>query len=293
MPETPYCLRPIEREERRRLAAPLHALAMNTLFARAVLEQDAPGQVLACPAESPSVVYVVHDYGMSLLFGGPGTTAKPEAYDRILEQIIARPRTAEEWLQVHPQEWASRLTRLATPSSHAAPSALEQHTRVNFRFSSAVYRERRASFAGRGHRIARVGRAAFAMPGSVVPRAFFRDPDHFLREGIGFAVLEGDEPLALAFSAFLTSSQLEIGIETKEGYRGRGLATLACAALIDDCLARGLEPVWACRLENTSSHRLAQALGFEPTLHLPYFRLRPAAAAQREPPQRTPLQNAE
>lgn len=281
MPEIPYCLQNIEREERRRLAAPLHALAMNTLFARAVLEQDAPGLVLAYPAESPSVVYVLHEYGMSLLFGSPGSTANPEAHDRILEQIISRPRTADEWLQVASPEWASRLTRLATPGPHSAPAALEQHTRVNFRFSPALYNERRASFTGHGQRIARAGREAFAMPGSVVPRAFFRDPDHFLRAGIGFAVLDGDEPLALAFSAILTSSQLEIGIETREGYRGRGLATLACAALIDECLARGLEPVWACRLENTYSHRLALSLGFEPVLHLPYFRLRPAAAAQR------------
>jgi hypothetical protein len=34
-----------------------------------------------------------------------------------------------------------------------------------------------------------------------------------------------------------------------------------------------LEPVWACRLENDGSYKLAQKLGFEPVLEIPYYRL--------------------
>lgn len=274
-------LQELGKAEYRRLVEPLRALAMNTLFARAVVEQDAPGRVFAYPAESPSVVYVLHSYGMSLLYGDTGI---PEVNDRLLAQIVSTHRTADEWLQVSPDTWAARLARISVPvpcSDQPAP-VVEQYTRVNFRFSPSAYRVRRPGFSDAAHRVARAGHAAFAMPGSVVPRVFFRDVENFLSAGTGFAVVIDDEPVSLAFSSFVTSSQLEIGIETLDRYRGRGLATLACAALIDDCLARGLEPVWACRRENTASYRLAETLGFEPVRYLPYFRLRAALGTKRE-----------
>lgn len=264
----------------RQLAGTLSGLGMNTLFARAVLEQDAPGRVFAYPAESPAVCYVVHGYGMSLLWGDSGC---PEMNASLLGQLLAMPRTADEWLQVGSDNWAERLTRFAAPASPADPSALvvEQYTRVNFQFSPAAYQERRAEFAGSGHCVRRADRSAYDMSGSVIPRAFFRNAERFLTEGTGFAVIVDGEPVSLAFSSFVTGSQLELGIETREHYRGRGLARLACAALIDDCLARGREPVWACRLENTASFRLAESLGFTPVRYLPYFRLRAGSDISR------------
>jgi RimJ/RimL family protein N-acetyltransferase len=244
-----------------RLLAPLGALEMNTLFARAVLERRAPGRVFVDAAARPSVGYVIHGYGMSLLFGSTGHAARDE---QIAAQVLARPRDADEWLQVAPDAWAARF---------AAGPRVEPHTRVNFRFSPEAYRARRARIARHAHPIVRADRAAFDLPGSVVPRGFWADADEFLARGVGFAAILDGEVAALAFSAFVTESQLELGIETAARHRGRGLATVACAALVDHCLARGLEPVWACRLANTASHRLAEALGFEPLRHLPYFRL--------------------
>lgn len=256
-----------------KLAGTLSGLTMNTLFARAVLEQDAPGRVFAYPAESPAVCYVVHGYGMSLLWGDSGS---PEMNASLLGQLLAMPRAADEWLQVGSDDWADRLTRCATPAPPADPSSLmvEQYTRVNFQFSPAAYKKRRAELASSGHCVRRVDRSAYDMPGSVIPRAFFRNAERFLSEGTGFSVIVDGEPVSLAFSSFVTDSQLELGIETRERYRGRGLARLACVALIDDCLARGREPVWACRLENKGSFRLAESLGFTPVRYLPYFRLR-------------------
>jgi RimJ/RimL family protein N-acetyltransferase len=58
-----------------------------------------------------------------------------------------------------------------------------------------------------------------------------------------------------------------------EQYRGKGLALHACSALIDYCLEYNYEPVWACRLENYASYKLAQKLGFDPVLYMPYYKL--------------------
>jgi L-amino acid N-acyltransferase YncA len=81
------------------------------------------------------------------------------------------------------------------------------------------------------------------------------------------------QPATTAFAAFVHGKQLEMGIETAPPHRGKGYAVYICQALIGHCLKEGFEPIWACRLENAGSFRLAKKLGFEPTLYLPYYQL--------------------
>ncbi|MDP2345975.1 MAG: GNAT family N-acetyltransferase [Deltaproteobacteria bacterium] len=247
------------------MLAALDALPLNTLFARAVVLDEAAGRVLVGP-DAANATYVVHDYGMSLLFGA-------DLDDATLAYVLTRDRARDEWLQVAPTRAAARFARLEPPQ------AREQHTRVNFAFSPMLFHTRRRALAA-SPKIEPVSESTFAVAGSVVPQAFWRDSRRFLELGTGFAVLVEGEVASIAFSAFVTATQLEIGIETAAPFRGRGLAAFACVALIDHCLARGLEPVWSCRLENTASHRLATSLGFTPTRALPCFRLPARVGAQ-------------
>lgn len=238
------------------LLARLDETEPNTLFARAVVRGDAHGTVVVETTAS----YVAHAYGMSILLGD----GAPD--DDTLAAVLARPRAADEWLQLWPLPWAARFDALA-------PGTVERHTRVNFAFS----RDRVRPARPRDVEVVRADRACFDMPGSVVPRAFWRDADQFVRHGAGFAVHADGAIASLAFSAFVTARQLELGIETLPHHRGRGLAAHACTALIDHCLERDLEPVWACRAANAGSMRLASSLGFVPSLTLPYFRLPPSS----------------
>ena len=88
-----------------------------------------------------------------------------------------------------------------------------------------------------------------------------------------FSLIDDDKPIATSYSSTVDEGVLEIGIETKAECRGKGLAFVVCQALIEFCLARDILPVWACRLENIGSFNLAQKLGFEANLYLPYYRL--------------------
>ncbi|MNP00830.1 GNAT acetyltransferase [compost metagenome] len=109
--------------------------------------------------------------------------------------------------------------------------------------------------------------------GSVIPRYFWKDEEQFDEIGLGYSLIYDGEIAATAFSAYKNGNQLEIGIETLEKYRGKGFAKMVCSALIDACLKSGLEPVWACRLENEGSYQLAQKLGFVPSVCVPYYKL--------------------
>jgi RimJ/RimL family protein N-acetyltransferase len=111
------------------------------------------------------------------------------------------------------------------------------------------------------------------MPGSVIPLKFWDSAKDFKQKGKGFTLLHNGEIASTAYSAFVHEDKLEIGIETVEKYRGYGFAELTCCKLIDYCLEMDLIPVWSCRFENTASYKLAQKLGFEPTLMIPFYRL--------------------
>jgi len=88
------------------------------------------------------------------------------------------------------------------------------------------------------------------------------DPVRFPEQSIGFCLLEGDKLAAVAYSAFPPNHGIEFSVATAPAHRGRGLCALACAPLIDHCLAHGLEPHWSTHAVNMPSRRAAARVGF-------------------------------
>jgi len=92
--------------------------------------------------------------------------------------------------------------------------------------------------------------------------------DNFLEHGFGFCMLDesqSDEHLAFAGSVqtvFVGDCHAETGVETREPYRRKGLATALCCAYIDLCLQSGIYPEWGCGVDNEPSERLAYKLGY-------------------------------
>lgn len=268
------------------LALPLlDQMKINTLFARAVLEGQTAGSVYADSVQNPRSFYVAHPYGMSLVFGEDDN----ESFNRSLQHYITNQsgqRHSPEWLQGDPAGgWVPLIDSMGM--SHNAmldaegqspertdKRRIDRQTRVNFTFNCEVYLKSREQFFRQDAEIVQMtGELFLAQAGAVIPRFFWRDEEHFLASGIGYTLLWEGENASTAFAAYRTEEQLEIGIESAAAYRGQRFAFSACAALIDYCLEHGLEPVWGCRLENEASYKLAQKLGFQPSLKIPYYRL--------------------
>ncbi|WP_438490923.1 GNAT family N-acetyltransferase [Paenibacillus sp. IHBB 3054] len=258
---------------------------INTMFARAVLEQLVPGSVYVDAVHNPRAFYVVHSYGMSLLFGEAGNEAFTQGLHDYMTNLAGM-RQSAEWLQSDPAaEWTpildsilsihnSSLINSGISSLENHSRAIERNTRVNFCFNREAYMDAKAKLPRPDGIIMRTTKEQFlAQSGAVVPRFFWRDEEHFAAEGIGYTLVSDGEAAATSFASCRTAGQLEIGIETAENHRGKGCALAVCSALIDYCLEHNLEPVWACRLENQGSYYLAQKLGFRPTVTLPYYRL--------------------
>lgn len=265
---------------------PLQSVNINTLFAKAVICKQVPGAVYVDDEKEPTVFYIAHPYGMSLLFGN----ANNEKFNKNLYCYLTnenKVRNKHEWLQVFPNTWSDTIktvlgSKLVTKDVIASQSIntddicgkVVENTRVNFAFNIIEYNNWIKNADVQEYEIVHTTKEMFQkIKGSVTPEYFWRDEEQFADSGIGYSLLFDGEIASTAFSAFRHENQLEIGIETLEKYRAKGFAWHVCSALIDYCIENGLEPVWACRLENIGSYNLAKKLGFVPSLHIPYYRL--------------------
>lgn len=266
-----------------RLSKYLEEIPFNHLFARAVIEGDVRGRVFVDNITHPRSYYIVHRYGMSLL-GGDSTNK--EFNRTFIEHALntSWKRSEHEWMQVFPDKWNEVLAELLgdsliTAKSNTAGitrSMVELNTRVNFVFEKKAYLRTHGDRVVNDPRIKIVETTKSIyeqMRGSVVPSAFWDSSKEFIEKGVSFSLYFGNELAATSFSSFVAPGKLELGIETLPAFRGLGLAERVCMALIDYCLEKKLEPIWACRLENTGSYKLAQKLSFRPALEIPYYRL--------------------
>ena len=271
----------LQKEQYSKLLEPIKSITNNNLFARAVAERVVEGEIFVDNVENPKSFYLLHPYGMSLLFGD----SKNEAFNLAFKKYALnenRSRKIIEWMQVFPADWDAVLQdllsdNLVSPSSESTSShAIEQNVRVNFKFNEEIFL--RGTLANEKSdpavEILRTDREAFEkMTGAVVPLNFWNDAEDFINKGVAFSLYYDGRLASTAFSAYLHDDKLELGIETYDEFKGKGLAYKACSALIEYCIENGFEPVWACKRDNVGSYQLAQKLGFENVKEISYYRL--------------------
>lgn len=264
-----------------KVIAALIKVKINNLFARAVAENFVSGKVYVNDTINPSTFYVVHPYGMSLLFGNPDNQEFNLAFK---EYALNKNdlRDSHEWMQAFSEQWDLVLKELFADclikSSENEPNhtkkIIELNTRVNFKFNLKKYHELKNEIRIAKTPATRTGKKEFEnMQGTVIPLNFWNNAYDFLENAIGYSTYYENELACTACASCILDDFLELGIETTPKFRGKGLARYTCSILIDYCLENGYEPIWACRLENIGSYKLAQKLGFDDVLQIPYYRL--------------------
>lgn len=262
------------------LAEAFRELTINSLFARSVIEHKVTGKVFVDNLKNPETYYVVHPYGMSLLFGESNNEEFNSSF-RDYSLNVNHVRDHHEWMQASPgwdsvlhELFKDSLVKAAENKTGQETGIIELNTRVNFRFDQEKYLEFRKTSFSPEIRIVRTDRQIFRdMKGNVVPFYFWESEDDFLQNGVGFSLFYKDKLASTAYSSFIHGDQFELGIETVEEFRGKGFAEYTCRTLIDYCIENDYQPVWACRLENRGSYKLAQKIGFIPAAEIPYYRL--------------------
>lgn len=88
----------------------------------------------------------------------------------------------------------------------------------------------------------------------------FKDYSHYQNLAIGVGILYKGELIAGASPYAVYNGGIEIEIDTKPEYRGKGLATVCGAKLILECLSRNIYPSWDAH--DMRSVALAEKLGY-------------------------------
>ena len=87
--------------------------------------------------------------------------------------------------------------------------------------------------------------------------------DNFLNKGLAICIMRGDEFVCEAYADMEVMGVRELGVTTQKGYRGQGLATIACARLIKLCEESGCQKTyWDSAELNLRSVAVARRLGF-------------------------------
>jgi hypothetical protein len=241
----------------------LNGIPFNTLFARSVLKGHASGEVFADCETEPRTLYIVHQYGMSLLLGESGNEAFNEALFERFKHIMK-----DEYLQAFPGAWQEVLAPLVQSG------AVKQYTRVNFVFDENAYALERQRHGEIQYRAMPTPPALLeTIKGRVVPSEFWYNTKTLREQCVSFSVQCDGKVVSTAFAAYRHGNLLELGIETTQAHRGKGFAYAACCAFIDFCITNGFDPVWSCRLDNEGSMLLAKRLGFMETMRTPYYHI--------------------
>ena len=88
----------------------------------------------------------------------------------------------------------------------------------------------------------------------------FADYEQYQKHGLGFVILKEGQIVSGASSYSFYKGGVEIEIDTEEIWRGKGLAKIAGAKMVLECLNRGLYPSWDAA--NQASVHIAQTLGY-------------------------------
>lgn len=235
----------------------------HVTFSLGVLEGRMPGQVWTDDPVAPRTAIVMSDADFSLAFGEP----RRDLVRETLPEIMAANRAEKPELWAPTDAWAAELAFLG-------PS--RQRNEYHFAGIPKGIAERPVPA---GCDLVPIDLdIARKFEGAVDPwvvNTVWGGPERFMQQAFGWAVLTEKRELAsFCTVCAIGGGEAEVEIGTNPAHRRRGLALVAGAQFVKECLARGLTPAWTCQAGNAGSERLAELLGFEFARHVTGYPLR-------------------
>ena len=99
-----------------------------------------------------------------------------------------------------------------------------------------------------------------SQPESYLELSDFDSAQDFVERGLGFAILDGEAVMGVAYGSLVCSRGIEVSIYVEEPYRQHGVATALGSQLLLECLKHNLRPNWDAA--NPESCKLAKKLGY-------------------------------
>ena len=100
-----------------------------------------------------------------------------------------------------------------------------------------------------------------AITGRIIPPFSWKETE-FHKNGYGYAAFDRERYCGTAFSAAVSSEEIDIGVEVDPDYRGRGIATTLVQKMCVEAISQGKKPVWSHAETNMGSMHTALRCGF-------------------------------
>lgn len=222
----------------------------NTVYPMAIAEGFQDGDIFTDCIEHPTFALFWHVSGLAYLTGRPVVEHLEEIYRLMKNEDGTNPRRFV--LELKDEEGRAYFQK---------KEEVEEHTRYRFRLQEKEMPEEELP---EGYELREVNaELSTKISGNIVPASFWRSDADFLEKGRGYCIMYGDEIASVAFSAAISSEQVDIGIETAEAHRRKGLAVIAAKKMVAYVKSIHKEPVWDCNVANVGSRRTAENVGFE------------------------------
>jgi len=217
-----------------------------------VLERRHPGQVFVDRRDQPATALLYVQDAFFYAAGAIPVDIQHTLLPVIFDDILPRLDEPEMVLFTFSDTW-----RTALDAALAEKGAI-RIMRKMFAFSEARF------MASQTNRAELPAGAVIQPIDAELVRAFpqyqaLQDP---ATRRFGVCLRRGGEILSECTACFVGRGEAEIDIQTREDFRGQGLAFLTAGAFIELCLQKGLTPNWACWPEREASWKLALKLGF-------------------------------
>ena len=236
----------------------------NTVYPMSIAQQIQEGDIFADDTEHPSYALFWHVSGFAYLTGSPSEKDLDEIYALMKNESGQNPR-----------RFVLELKDENVAEFFGQKKDVEKHPRYRFRLSeNFVDNVNRENVIPSGYELKEIDEEVLKkITGRIVPSQFWSSGEEFLKNGKGFCLLYDNEVAAVSFSAAVSSEQVDVGIETKESHRRKGLASLVAARMVSYVKSIGKEPVWDCDMANAGSKATAEKAGFEVMAEHAYYKI--------------------
>lgn len=228
----------------------------NTVYPMSVAEGFQQGDIFTDSLEEPTFALFWHVSGFAYLTGKTQEEYLEEIYDLLQDKDGTNPRRLV--LELKDEEVAAYFEKKEDVAKNP-----------RYRFRLKEYLENTEESANvkaeipEGYELREVdGELAEKITGNIIPSLFWSSKEEFLEKGKGYCLVYDGKVAAVAFSAAVSSEQVDIGIETAEDHRKKGLATIVAREMVAYVKSMQKEPVWDCNVSNKGSKATAEKVGF-------------------------------
>ena len=232
----------------------------NTVYPMAIAEGVQRGDIYTDSMKKRRYALFWHVCGFAYLSGNPMPEDLDEIYALMKNESGNNPRRFVLESKAEPVAGYFR-----------EKEDIEEHPRYGFRLRKLQPVEK----IPEGYELREIDEALLSrIEGRIVPLNFWNSSMEFLTKGKGYCLIKNGEVAAVSFSAAVSSKQIDIGIETNEAHRRKGLAVVVAKKMTEYVLSIGKEPVWDCDTANVGSRATAERVGFEVVSRYAYYKSR-------------------